>query len=98
MNISTFKEIVVHFGDEYQNKTAKLNHVIEKQVKAFKKLFAASIGNRGYNINVNEDMIIEELVAIASSKHDEEVLKKVGHQFHDFILSCTWSLFDCKSG
>ncbi|XP_028397299.1 amiloride-sensitive sodium channel subunit alpha-like isoform X2 [Dendronephthya gigantea] len=99
MNMSALKEIVAHFGDDRYNKTvnSSLKHIIERQVKAYEKMFADNI-EKGRDISVNKYMILEDLFAMAASKHDEENLKKVGHQFHNFIMSCRWGIFDCNSG
>ncbi|XP_028397240.1 acid-sensing ion channel 1C-like [Dendronephthya gigantea] len=99
MNMSSINETVLHFGGGNHNKMANssLEKIIKNQIKGFEKLFAENIDSKA-DINVNEYLIVEELVVMAASKHDEEDLRRVGHQFHNFITSCTWSLFDCKSG
>ena len=105
MNVSSINEILRKYSDEKRNKSdgSSFENSIEKQKSAFKKEFNDDTddgeGDISHDdIDISEDVIIEELVAISAADYSVKELKEVGHQFRDTILSCTWRGFDCGKG
>ncbi|XP_028411254.1 amiloride-sensitive sodium channel subunit alpha-like isoform X2 [Dendronephthya gigantea] len=104
-NVSSIDEIIRMYSDAKRNKSdgSNFENSINKQKRAFKKEFNNDVDDDDEgdisddNIEIDEDFIIEELVAIRSADYDLEDLKKAGHQFNT-ILSCTWRGFNCKEG
>ena len=50
------------------------------------------------DVEVDEDFLLEQHVAILASFHNTTQLKRVGHQFDDMILDCSWKGVNCRTG
>ena len=103
-NISEIRKILESYSDEKRNKSdgSSFENSIERQGNAFKKEFNDDDDEDqdiDYDdIELDEDYIVEELVAIAASDYTQDELQYVGHQFKKTILSCSWRGFDCMTG
>ncbi len=94
-----------YLADE-RNKSdgSNFENAFDSQNKAFKKKFIDDVDDSdGEDINdddidLDEDIVIDELIAIAASTYTESELMSVGHQFEDMILSCSWKGFNCLTG
>mgnify|MGYP002803827811 FL=1 len=99
-------DILRDYFDDKRNKSDGSNFEmsVSKQTKAFKKEFNNDFDDGDgediddSEISLDEDVVVDELIAIAASDYTHDELRQVGHQFHDMILSCSWKGFDCMSG
>jgi 3-dehydroquinate dehydratase len=101
-NLSEIDEIIELYLHVNRSKSdgSKFENSVEKQTKAFKNEFNADEDDDidDVDISLDEDVVVDELIAIAASQYTQEELMKVGHQFEDMILSCSWKGFDCLTG
>ena len=50
------------------------------------------------NVEIKDNYILGEIIAQATSDYEEDELMKVGHQFKNLLLECSWMGLDCKTG
>lgn len=96
-------EILENYSDDRRNKSdgSSFESSVNKQGRALKKDFGSDFDADQQDlddIDVDEDVLIEQLVAIQASFYSESELKKAGHQMRDTILSCSWKGLDCRDG
>lgn len=104
MKIPEIQYLLRNYTSEKRNKSdgSNFEKSLDTRKNSFKKEFDNDLDddeNIDYDeITLDEDVVVEDLVAMEASYYDHEELQKVGHQFDETILSCSWKGFDCKSG
>ena len=96
--------LLLNYTSDKRNRSdgSNFEKSLDARKNSFKKEFDNDIDdneNINYDeITLDEDVVVENLVAIEASHYDHEKLQKVGHQFDDTVLSCSWKGFDCRTG
>ena len=105
-HLDEIHDILKSYKDDKRNKSdgSSFENAFDRQNKAFKKEFSNDFDDSdGEDINdddidLDEDVVIDELIAIAASSYNDTELMTAGHQFEDMILSCSWKGFNCLTG
>ena len=99
--VKLIRDILENYSNEGRNKSD--NSSFEEAVEKLRKILISGLsrdnpdGDMG-DVEVDDDVLIEKLVAITASFYNVTQLKEVGHQFNNTILSCSWNGANCLQG
>ena len=102
--IRDIQSLLLNYTSDKRNRSdgSNFEKSLDTRKNSIKKEFNDDIDgdeNIDYDeITLDENVVVEDLVAIEASHYDHEELKKVGHQFNDTVLSCSWKGLDCRTG
>ncbi|CAB4033311.1 amiloride-sensitive sodium channel subunit gamma-2-like, partial [Paramuricea clavata] len=100
--VKSIQDILQRFSNE--NRNTSDGSILEVSLKRLRKMLMKDLAHDDDDdddlgdVDVDEDVLLEQFVAILASNYNKTHLKQVGHQFDDTILSCSWKGANCRTG
>jgi hypothetical protein len=98
--VKSIQYVLQRFSNK--NRNTSDGSILEVSLKRLKKMLMKDLAHDDDDdlgdVDVDEDVLLEQFVAILASNYNKTDLKQVGHQFDDTILSCSWKGANCRTG